>query len=123
MAVRSEGALASSHNRVWPHERRGTLGATTPTGGSTAASALLQKTAIALPLGWTLALFTDGLVERRGEPLDCGLERLRSALTLEPAATCCRTAIAALIPDAGLADDAVLLIIRRHGHTGDRPAR
>jgi phosphoserine phosphatase RsbU/P len=82
-----------------------------------------QKTAIELPLGWTLALFTDGLVERRGEPLDCSLERLRSALTLEPAAMCCRTAIAALIPDAGWADDAALLVIRRHGHTGDRPTQ
>jgi sigma-B regulation protein RsbU (phosphoserine phosphatase) len=77
------------------------------------------KTAIDLPVGSLLALFTDGLVERRGEPIDCGLERLRVALTLEPADTCCRTAIAALTPDAGWTDDAALLVIRRHNHTGD----
>jgi hypothetical protein len=77
------------------------------------------RTAIDLPVGSLLALFTDGLVERRGEPIDCGLERLRAALTLEPADTCCRTAIAALTPDAGWTDDAALLVIRRYRHTGD----
>ena len=34
-----------------------------------------------LPDGATLLLFTDGLVERRGENLDDGLTRLRNALT------------------------------------------
>ena len=33
-----------------------------------------------VPRGSTLLLYTDGLVERRGEPLDVGLRRLESAL-------------------------------------------
>ena len=74
-----------------------------------------HKTAIVLSVGSVLAFFTDGLIERRGEALDCGLERLRAALTLEHANMCCRTAIAALIPSAGWADDAALLVVRRHG--------
>ena len=35
---------------------------------------------VALPPGATLVLYTDGLVERRDEDLDAGLERLRVAL-------------------------------------------
>jgi hypothetical protein len=31
----------------------------------------------------------------------------------------CKTAIASLAPDAGWTDDAALLAIRRHSHTGD----
>ncbi len=78
-----------------------------------------QTTAIELPVGSMLAFFTDGLVERRGEPIDCGLERLRAALVLGHADTCCRTAIAALVPTRGCGDDAALLVIRRPGDTGD----
>ncbi len=40
-----------------------------------------EEREIALPAGGMLALYTDGLVERRGEVLDVGLERLRRALT------------------------------------------
>jgi len=39
-----------------------------------------DESAVVLPPGATLLLFTDGLVERRGELLDVGLERLRAAL-------------------------------------------
>ncbi len=34
---------------------------------------------VELPVGSTLILYTDGLVERRSEPIDTGLERLRQA--------------------------------------------
>ena len=77
-----------------------------------------RTTAVELPVGSMLALFTDGLVERRGEPLDCGVERLRAALAFESAHTCCRTVIAALTPVSGWTDDAALLVIRRDD-TGD----
>lgn len=40
-----------------------------------------DESVVVLPPGATLLLYTDGLVERRGELLDVGLERLRSALT------------------------------------------
>ena len=39
-----------------------------------------EEREVALPAGAMLALYTDGLVERRGEVLDLGLERLRGAL-------------------------------------------
>jgi anti-sigma regulatory factor (Ser/Thr protein kinase) len=37
--------------------------------------------AVEFPPGATLALFTDGLVERRREPIDCGLDRLLEAMS------------------------------------------
>ncbi len=38
-----------------------------------------QETTISVAPGSTLVAFTDGLVERRGEPLDAGLQRLRNS--------------------------------------------
>ncbi|HZU60218.1 MAG TPA: SpoIIE family protein phosphatase, partial [Solirubrobacteraceae bacterium] len=38
-------------------------------------------TVVSVPSGGTLLVFTDGLVERRGESIDTGLERLRSHVT------------------------------------------
>jgi serine phosphatase RsbU (regulator of sigma subunit) len=43
-----------------------------------------QQTTIEVPPSATLVAFTDGLVERRGEPLDTGLARLRSAAAAQP---------------------------------------
>ena len=74
---------------------------------------------IELQPGGVVGLFTDGLVERRGEVLDQGFERLCAAITHESAARSCRAAIAALAPDDGWADDAALLVIRRADDTGD----
>ena len=37
-----------------------------------------RATTVTVPAGATLIAYTDGLVERRGESLDLGLERLRS---------------------------------------------
>ena len=42
-----------------------------------------EEREVHLPAGAMLALYTDGLVERRGEVLDLGLERLRAALSAE----------------------------------------
>ena len=39
---------------------------------------------VELPVGTTIVLYTDGLVERRGESIDEGLERLRSAVLAGP---------------------------------------
>jgi putative methionine-R-sulfoxide reductase with GAF domain len=80
-----------------------------------------HNSTIELQPGGVVALFTDGLVERRGEVLDQGLERLCAAITLESAERSCRAAIAALVPDDGWADDAALLVIRRGDDTSDRP--
>lgn len=68
-----------------------------------------------LPPGGTLLAVTDGLVERRGESLDVGLERLRSAagrrLDLE---VLLDEVVGALLPEAGH-DDVAMLGIRWHG--------
>ncbi|MCZ4500456.1 MAG: sensor protein [Marmoricola sp.] len=41
--------------------------------------AVRPNSTVALPVGSTLVLYTDGLVERRGEVLDVGFERLARA--------------------------------------------
>jgi phosphoserine phosphatase RsbU/P len=82
-----------------------------------------HNSTIELQPGGVVAFFTDGLVERRGEVLDQGFERLCAAITLESAERSCRAAIAALVPDHGWADDAALLVIRRGDDIGDRPGR
>ncbi|RJQ75187.1 fused response regulator/phosphatase [Pseudonocardiaceae bacterium YIM PH 21723] len=69
-------------------------------------------TRLELPVGTTCLLITDGLVERRGEDLDTGLERLRSRVQLspEPDALCDQ-----LLEDLGgdTEDDVALLAFRR----------
>jgi putative methionine-R-sulfoxide reductase with GAF domain len=79
-----------------------------------------RTTTIDLPSGAVLALFTDGLVERRGESMDVGLGRLAAELTSESAEENCRAVVAALVPRGGWADDAALLVIRRDGAEPDR---
>ncbi len=52
--------------------------------------------------GATLVLFTDGLVERRGEGLDAGLDRLRAAagpLAVRPVADLVDRLLAQVLPD------------------------
>lgn len=65
--------------------------------------------------GSTLALYTDGLVERRHEDIDTGLARLADSLTRhrksdpEPLAD---ALLADLLPSTGTADDTALVVIR-----------
>ena len=64
------------------------------------------------PLGATILLYTDGLVERRGELLDVGLERLREAAAGVPAAeAACARIVATLVPEQR-ADDVALIALR-----------
>jgi PAS domain S-box-containing protein len=67
----------------------------------------------ALPAHSTLVLYTDGLVERRDEPLDHGLERLRrhaADLAREPLDTFCDELLIGLGADS--ADDIAVLAVR-----------
>jgi CheY-like chemotaxis protein len=68
----------------------------------------------ALEQGQTLLFYTDGLIERRGEPLDVGLERLRT-LALQPFEElpdlCDR--LIAMASDTNLIDDIAMMAIRR----------
>ncbi|MFE9647753.1 PP2C family protein-serine/threonine phosphatase [Streptomyces sp. NPDC006365] len=65
--------------------------------------------------GATLALYTDGLVERRHEDIDVGLARLADSLTRhrqadpEPLAD---ALLADLLPSTGSTDDTALVVIR-----------
>ncbi|MBX9640763.1 MAG: SpoIIE family protein phosphatase [Mycobacteriaceae bacterium] len=69
-----------------------------------------------LPAGATLLLYTDGLVERRGEPLDVGIARAGTALIrhrhLDPQGVCDHV-MRLLTPLDGYADDVAMLLYRQ----------
>jgi serine phosphatase RsbU (regulator of sigma subunit) len=70
-------------------------------------------TAVRLPPGATLVLYTDGLIERRGESLDVGLERLRQVVTTEPPDLMCRRVMFRLVGTTSPDDDIALVAARR----------
>ncbi|MFG2289613.1 PP2C family protein-serine/threonine phosphatase [Streptomyces sp. NPDC048595] len=62
-----------------------------------------------------LVLYTDGLIERRGEDIDVGLGRLADALTRHRGADVEALAdvlLAELLPSGGATDDTALVVIR-----------
>ncbi len=64
--------------------------------------------------GSTLVLYTDGLVERRDQLFDAGVDRLRSAVTelrSAPVEEVCDRVLARLVPD-GAEDDVALVAVR-----------
>jgi serine phosphatase RsbU (regulator of sigma subunit) len=63
--------------------------------------------------GATVACYTDGLVERRTELIDVGLERLRAALRPGRVEDVCSTVMAELIGPDGVQDDTALFVFRR----------
>ncbi len=69
----------------------------------------------ALSPGTVIVAYTDGIVERRSESLDVGLERLSEAVGTRarlPAATICDEVVRALVGDEVLDDDAGLVVIK-----------
>lgn len=64
--------------------------------------------------GGGFVLYTDGLVERRDEVIDKGLERLMAALRTDPGASP-EELVAAVGSDAAGADDVCVLVFRRAG--------
>jgi anti-sigma regulatory factor (Ser/Thr protein kinase) len=67
-----------------------------------------------LPAGSTLLLYTDGLVERRGETLEVGIQRLERILADAPNAleALCDHVIETAAPDPERADDIAVLALR-----------
>ena len=66
--------------------------------------------------GAMLAMYSDGLIERRRESLDVGLARLAGAAALvadEPTEQVCDRLLAAMFAGQRPADDVVLLLLRR----------
>jgi sigma-B regulation protein RsbU (phosphoserine phosphatase) len=73
---------------------------------------------VTLPEGAVLLFYTDGLIERRGESIDEGMERLRCAVGADaPEAVCRRLAKAML--DGGIQDDVAIVAVRRSGTLTD----
>lgn len=75
-----------------------------------------------LPVGSFLLLYTDGLIERRGESLDDGLQRLADVAATcvrLPAGEVCAALLAAMAPPGGYSDDVALVIVRPTGVTAD----
>jgi anti-sigma regulatory factor (Ser/Thr protein kinase) len=71
-----------------------------------------------LPPGSLIVLYTDGLIERRGESLDAGMARLASLareLLWEPVGAVCDRLIAGLQPASGFADDVAVVVARPRG--------
>jgi serine phosphatase RsbU (regulator of sigma subunit) len=74
-------------------------------------SAPRKQTRLQLAVGDVLLLYTDGLIERRGEPLDVGIDRLATLLAgaAPAAAAICGEIVAALTSEP--ADDIALLAL------------
>jgi serine phosphatase RsbU (regulator of sigma subunit) len=71
-----------------------------------------HTTAIHLPPGATVAFYTDGLVERRGELIDTGIDRLASAVEAGPSDILCDHVMASTADELPT-DDIALLVVRR----------
>jgi anti-sigma regulatory factor (Ser/Thr protein kinase)/putative methionine-R-sulfoxide reductase with GAF domain len=86
--------------------------ATAPPLGSLPFAAYREIEAMLEP-GDTLLLYTDGLIERRGEPLTNGLERLRAvAAQWATAEELCQRVTEQLVPPGGGDDDIAVVALR-----------
>jgi sigma-B regulation protein RsbU (phosphoserine phosphatase) len=70
-------------------------------------------TTVLLPDGALMLLYTDGLVERRNEPLDKGLEQLCAAIRPDHPELVCGQVLHDLLGSTAPMDDVVLVAVRR----------
>jgi PAS domain S-box-containing protein len=73
-----------------------------------------QEVSVPIDQGATVVLYTDGLVERPGEHIDAGLDRLAEVVrgdSTDPQQLCDRV-LSALVPEGGAPDDVALLTLR-----------
>ncbi len=88
-------------------------GLSTPVGIHLDPGARRPQVSVDLPVGATLLLYTDGLVEHRRSPLDVGLEHLAAEATAaadRPLGELCDHLLATCVGDTG--DDVALLAVR-----------
>ena len=71
-----------------------------------------QVTRLALAPGAVLCFFTDGLVERRNEPIDDGITRLCETMSSGPPDNVCISVMRALVGSRRPGDDIALLVLR-----------
>lgn len=70
--------------------------------------------------GEIMLFYTDGLIERRTQPLSESVDRLRTVVNAGPADAVCSTVMAAMIGDEPARDDVAVLALSRPG--ADRSA-
>jgi serine phosphatase RsbU (regulator of sigma subunit)/anti-sigma regulatory factor (Ser/Thr protein kinase) len=81
-----------------------------------AAGAGMEEATIELREGDVLVLYTDGLVERRDESLQAGLNRLAAAAQdagVQDAEVLCEALLDALVPASGTRDDDLAILVAR----------
>jgi sigma-B regulation protein RsbU (phosphoserine phosphatase) len=71
-----------------------------------------RSTSIDLPPGTVIVCYTDGLVERRGQLIDVGIDRLIAAVHPDPAETVCMKVMASADVEQPT-DDVAVLTLRR----------
>ena len=72
-----------------------------------------RVTTLPIPAGALLCFYTDGLIERPGQLIDDGLERLRRVVVAQPPEAVCAEVMGELVGSEPARDDIALLIIRR----------
>jgi serine phosphatase RsbU (regulator of sigma subunit) len=65
---------------------------------------------IDLPPGALVCCYTDGLIERRGQPIDDGLRALLGVVTPDRAETTCARLMSRFVGTQSLADDVAVLV-------------
>jgi phosphoserine phosphatase RsbU/P len=78
-----------------------------------------RASAVKIPPGMLLCFYTDGLIERPGQPIDDCLAQLCQVVTVQPPEAACDAVMAALVGGGAARDDVALLIFRRQ--PPDRP--
>ena len=68
---------------------------------------------IDLPEGALVCFYTDGLIERRGRPIDQGLQALLRIVSANLSETMCATLMARFVGTESLPDDVAVLIVHR----------
>lgn len=77
-----------------------------------------RVTSVDVPPGATMVACTDGLIERRGESLTEGLDRLARAVRSDHPERVCKTVMDALVGHGVPRDDIALLVLRRQTEDG-----
>ena len=83
----------------------------------------VRETRIALPRHATLIAYTDGVIERRGQVIDEGIERLESAFrAADPGATAAELADTVIrdVAEVTAADDDIAVLVMRFGDIAAR---
>ena len=68
---------------------------------------------VSMPRGGVLVLYTDGLIERRGEHIDVGLTQLQQSVSANNPETVCRDVLHDLVGSSSPRDDIAVVAIQR----------